>query len=186
VSAAPLVRQTGTDCGSEAVPETFRLAMRQLASTVTVITASANGIEAAMTATSVCSVSVEPPQVLVCVNRGGRTHELIVASGRFAVNVLTPQHSGLARHYSAANRSVGRLTLGRWLRSSASPPLLADALVAFGCEVEQEVTAATHTVFIGRLVHLSYREAQPLIYRHGAFGQFSEIQPETAHDVLDY
>jgi flavin reductase (NADH) len=160
--------------------------MRQLASTVTVITASGNGQEAGMTATSVCSVSVEPPQVLVCINRSGRTHELIVASRQFAVNVLSPQHSSLARHYSAANRTAAKLTLGRWLRSSMGPPLLADAPVSFGCEVQHEMCAATHTVFIGRVVHLSYREAQPLIYRHGAFGQFSELLPDAGHDVLDY
>jgi flavin reductase (NADH) len=139
-----------------------------------------------MTATSVCSVSVDPPQMLVCVNRTGRTHELIAASQRFAINLLSPQHAGIARHYSAPNRTAARLNLGRWLRSSNGPPLLADALVSFGCEVQQQIPAATHTVFIGRVVLLSPRDAEPLIYRHGAFGHFTELLPEAPHDVLDY
>jgi flavin reductase (DIM6/NTAB) family NADH-FMN oxidoreductase RutF len=184
VSAAPLMQQSGT--ASEATSTAFRAAMRQLASTVTVITASADGVEAGMTASSICSVSVDPPQMLVCVNRGGRTHELISASQRFAINLLSPQHASIARHYSAPNRTSARLTLGRWLRSSSGPPVLADALVSFGCEVQQEIPAATHTVFIGRVLQLSMRNAEPLMYRHGAFGQFIELLPEAPHDILDY
>jgi flavin reductase (DIM6/NTAB) family NADH-FMN oxidoreductase RutF len=185
MSVARLV-QRSDGSQADAVPEAFRAAMRQLAGTVTLITASANGVEAGMTATSVCSVSVEPPQMLVCVNRAGRTHELITASRRFAINVLAPQHIAIARHYSSANRTATRLTLGRWLRSSMEPPLLADALVSYGCEVQQEMAAATHTVFIGRVLRLSVRNAEPLVYRHGAFGHFMELLPEAPHDVLDY
>src|SRR5687767_16000715 len=120
-------------------PDAFRLAMRELAGTVTVVTATSQADEAAMTATSVCSVSVEPPQLLACVHRGGRTHALILASRKFAVNVLSPQHTDLARHYSAAGRTGEVLMRGRWLRNSDRPPLLADALAAFSCEVLQAV-----------------------------------------------
>jgi flavin reductase len=116
---------------------------------------------------------------------------LIAASNRFAVNVLSPQQGDLARHYSMAIRSTairagGCLTLGRWLRSSGRPPLLAEALVAFDCEVQQAVECATHTVFIGRVAFLAYRAAEPLVYRHGTFGRFAEMLPETPDDVLDY
>lgn len=185
-AATPLRSLTGVQDPVQLSADDFRLAMRQLASTVTLITASAGSVEAAMTATSVCSVSVQPPQLLACVNRGGRTHELIAASHRFAVNVLSAQQGDLARHYSAANRAGSRLTLGRWLRSSGRPPLLAEALVAFNCEVQQAVECATHTVFIGRIAFLACRTAEPLVYRHGTFGRFAEILAETPDDVLDY
>jgi flavin reductase (NADH) len=174
-------------CASADSPaDAFRIAMRELAGTVTVVTATAGADEAAMTATSVCSVSAEPPQLLACVHRGGRTHTLIAASGKFAINVLSPQHADLARHYSAAGRTGGLLMRGRWLRSSERPPLLADALAAFGCEVVQAVDAGTHTVFIGRVVYLTCRGTHPLIYRQGAFGRFVEMAPELPHEILDY
>ena len=171
---------------AESPPDAFRLAMRELAGTVTVVTASSQADEAAMTATSVCSVSVEPPQLLACVHRGGRTHALIAASRKFGINVLSPQHAELARHYSAAGRTSGLLTRGRWLRNSERPPLLADALAAFSCEVAQAIDAGTHTVFIGRVVYLTCRGTHPLIYRQGAFGRFAEMTPDLSYEILDY
>ena len=62
---------------------------------------------------------------------------------------------------------------GRWLRNSERPPLLADALVAFSCEVVQEMDAGTHTVFVGRVVYLTCRGTQPLIYRQGMLSDAS-------------
>lgn len=167
-------------------PDAFRLAMRELAGTVTVVTATSHTDEAAMTATSVCSVSAEPPQLLACIHRGGRTHALIAASRKFAINVLSPQHADLARHYSAAGRTGGMLVRGRWLRNSERPPLLADALVAFSCEVVQEIDAGTHTVFVGRVVYLTCRGTHPLIYRQGMFGRFAEMTSDLSHETLDY
>jgi flavin reductase (DIM6/NTAB) family NADH-FMN oxidoreductase RutF len=164
----------------------FRTAMRQLAGTVTVVTSSECGIEVAMTATSVCSVSVQPAQLLVCINRGGRTHELITRSRKFAVNVLAAEQAELARYYSAPDRAAGRLMLGRWLRSSFGPPLLADAAVTFTCETLQAVQAGTHTIFIGLVLNVQHEATMPLLYRCGAFGQFVESAPQSLLDVLDY
>ena len=66
----------------------FIAGMRRLAAGVTIVTASQGELRAGLTATSVCSLTAEPPRLLACVHREADAHDMILASGRFAVNVL--------------------------------------------------------------------------------------------------
>ena len=73
--------------------------MRRLAAGVTIVTARLGEVRAGLTATSVCSLTADPPGLLACVHREADAHALILESGRFAVNVLTPGASGAVRPF---------------------------------------------------------------------------------------
>lgn len=129
----------------------FRSGMALLGGACTIITAQHNGERAGLTATAVCSVSAEPPRLLVCVNRNVWAHDLICASGTLGVNVLAPRHESLARRFAGMVGGVTgseRFLEGDWTTGDAGAPLLRDALVHFECTVAEATASGTHSLFL--------------------------------------
>lgn len=153
--------------------DAFRTAMRELAAGVTVVTATGPGGPRGLTATAVCSVSAEPPTLLVCVNRATEGHAAILASGAFCVNVTAHEHRPLAEHFAGRGglRGAERFAHGAWRSLVTGAPVLDDAIAAFDCRVVQALDWGTHTVFLGAVAatHASAPERPALVYRGGAF-----------------
>lgn len=155
-------------------PEAFKEGMRRLAAGVTIITTLHEGERSGLTATAVTSLSADPPQVLVCVNRRAGAHDLIHRGSRMCVNVLCHAHKGLASRFAGLRGVHGpaRFNAGRWTTLKTGAPVLEDALVSFDCVVTERVQASTHTIFIGRVVDVRTRpKAKPLIYAAGAYAR---------------
>jgi len=118
-----------------AVPQTsdYRSAMRRVPAAVTVVTAAANhGRRHGLTVTAVSSVSAQPPQLLVCIDRETRSAAAISAAGHFGVNYLDSIHVELAAVFAApAVDHEERFRLARWADSPNGTPLLQDAILAF-------------------------------------------------------
>jgi flavin reductase (DIM6/NTAB) family NADH-FMN oxidoreductase RutF len=153
--------------------ERFIEGMRQLAAGVTLVTTRHRGRRAGLTATSVCSVSADPPLLLVCVNRLADAHDLIRDSGSFCVNVLAKQHRALAEIFSGAGGVVGedRFARGRWSALATGAPVLDGCLAAFDCTVANTVPAGTHSIFIGATRAVTVLpDLEPLIYVEGTYG----------------
>ena len=83
----------------------FKEGMRHLAASVTVITVAQNNKKDGLTATAACSVSAEPPQLLVCVNREAGAHDLIQEEGVFGVNVLARDQEDIAKRFAGIDGS---------------------------------------------------------------------------------
>jgi len=148
----------------------FRAAMRRFTSTVTVITTGQAGQRHGMTATAVSSVSMDPPSLLVCVNRGGRLFELLESCERFCVNVLHAEHVAVSRIF-AEPHSEDRFNHGKWLNSGHGVPYLGDAQVAIFCAKSLIVPYGSHSVFFGNLEDIRLRDdIAPLLYQNGAYG----------------
>ena len=144
--------------------------MRQIPAAVTVVTTSAHGVRHGLTVTAVASVSADPPQVLVCVNRAARSAAAISAAGRFGVNYLDAEHVELAEVFAAPTGDhEDRFRRARWSDSPAGTPLLQDALVAFDCIVVNEIHSGTHVIFIGQVTDVRCREGRALIYQCAGF-----------------
>ncbi len=94
----------------------FKQAMRHLAGGVTIIATEHKGCRAGLAATAVCSVSADPPTLLVCINSGASAHNSIRASGRFSVNLLATGQNGVARCFSGETGLKGeeRFAVGEW------------------------------------------------------------------------
>ena len=153
-------------------PELFRQGMRCLAAGVTIITTAERSRPSGLTATAVCSLSLDPPQLLVCISRRAGAHDAMARSARFCVNVLSRGQWRLAARFSGQNGGFGaeRFKAGKWTTLKTGAPALVDALAAFDCLVTERVDASTHTIFIGRVVDLELRpKGKPLLYASGGY-----------------
>lgn len=147
----------------------FRAGMARISGACTIITAGHQGDRAGLTATAVCSVSAEPPRMLVCVNRNVRAHQVIVASQRLGVNVLDVEHEGLAKRFAGMVQGVmgsDRFLEGDWVDSANGVPLLRGALVSFEGRVIEETISGTHSIFLCEVtgVSTSDSDASALVY----------------------
>ncbi|MEA2779069.1 MAG: flavin reductase [Rhodospirillaceae bacterium] len=150
----------------------FRAAMRQQASSVAVVAAGQGDARRGLTATSVCSLSTDPPMVIACIDRRTDGHRAIVAHGRFCINLLSAGQADVAGCFAGRGdlRGADRFRVGAWSTLVTGAPVLEGASVAIDCDVVNAIDQATHTIFIGgvRGVKLSPWDAA-LVYCDGAF-----------------
>jgi flavin reductase (DIM6/NTAB) family NADH-FMN oxidoreductase RutF len=146
----------------------FIAGMRRLAGGVTIVTSRLGEIRAGLTATSVCSLTAEPPRLVACIHRDADAHGLIFESRLFAVNLLTPAHHDLSEHFGGRDGSHGpaRFTSGRWRAGHTGMPVLSDAAAVFECRLVEAVRASTHSIFIGEVEAASFAEAAPALVYH--------------------
>jgi flavin reductase len=128
---------------------TFRNAMSRLGAAVNLITSDGSAGRHGLTASAVCSVSDDPPTVLVCINRRSASNSLLKANGVLCVNVLAARHAALSRHFADRNSSGSdRFTdESLWSRLSTGAPVLNDASVALDCRITSVSEVGTHSVF---------------------------------------
>jgi flavin reductase (DIM6/NTAB) family NADH-FMN oxidoreductase RutF len=146
----------------------YRSAIARFATGVTVITTATESGPTGMTASAVCSLSLDPLLILVCIGNGLPTRSALAASGRFAVNVLGEGDEELATRF--ASRGVDRFA-GLNCAEVAGVPVLADAIAHFVCDVTEAVPGGDHSIFIGRVItcdHVPWRK--PLVYFASEFG----------------
>lgn len=149
----------------------FRRILGHLPSGVTVVTAS-DGAPCGLTASAVTSVSLEPPLVLVCVDRSADTHACIEQAGAFAVNVLDERAEGLARRFAEYER--GRKFSGVAYRTETTgAPVLERALAWVDCRVKARYGGGDHSIFLGEVVAGDADEGAPLLYFRGGYGRLS-------------
>lgn len=153
-------------------PSVFRQIVGHFMSGVTVVTTSYGGERFGVTVSAVSSVSLEPPTLLICLNRGLATADAVAASGRFAVNILAEDHAQLATQFATRHPDKFRGTTV--IDGEHGMPVLGDALAYFECRVDDMVAATTHTVFIGRVHSAHANTGRPLAYFRGSFGRFEE------------
>jgi flavin reductase len=147
--------------------ERFKLVMRNIASSVAVITVEHEGRKHGMTATAVCSVSTAPPTILIVVNRSARSHSIISEVRKFTVNILAVHQAKLGGRFSEQHPSpfdgVGH-TAG-----ICGGPVLEDAAAYLECETEAEIQAGSHTIFIGVVMGGDATKSPPLLYHNGEY-----------------
>jgi flavin reductase (DIM6/NTAB) family NADH-FMN oxidoreductase RutF len=158
--------------------DSFRAGMRHLAAGVCVITTAAVGNKrSGLTATAVCSVSADPPTLLVSINSASGTCAAIRATGHFAVNLLSVQDREVARRFASPIPPEDRFAGGAWDILVTGSPALASAVAVFDCNVGRVVEVATHTILIGAIeaVRISQSDERPLLHAHAAFASLSPI-----------
>jgi flavin reductase (DIM6/NTAB) family NADH-FMN oxidoreductase RutF len=135
----------------------FRNAMRQLTGGVSVITAGRGKDISGMTVTSVSSLSVDPPSLIVSLNRESSSWPLVKRYGFFGVNILTSDQIDIAERFTGRGglKGADRFTGARWTTRASGVPLLADALSAIDCEVEDVVERHSHAIVIGRVLDVA-------------------------------
>jgi flavin reductase (DIM6/NTAB) family NADH-FMN oxidoreductase RutF len=149
----------------------FKLAMRRLAATVTIVsTGDAEGYHG-LAATAVTSVSTEPPAVLACVNRSASPSEMLLKRKRFAINILHAENADLVPIFSGKLKGHERFNHGVWTHLD-HVPVLVHAQAVLVCSLAQTTVFGTHTILIGSVEAVRIREdIDPLIYQDGYLGK---------------
>jgi flavin reductase (DIM6/NTAB) family NADH-FMN oxidoreductase RutF len=131
----------------------FRGAMRALAGGVSVITVGRGSDISGMTVTSVSSLSVEPPTLIVSVNRQSSSWPLLQRYGAFGVNILTAEQLDIAERFSGKDglKGAARFNGAQWVTRATGVPLLVDSLASIDCEVEEVIERHSHVIVIGRV-----------------------------------
>jgi flavin reductase (DIM6/NTAB) family NADH-FMN oxidoreductase RutF len=152
--------------------DAFRGAMRHLAGGVSVITVGRGKDITGMTVTSVSSLSVDPPTLIVSINRDSSSWPLLQRHGFFGVNILTADQLEIAERFAGKGglKGADRFAGAQWITRASGVPLLVGALAAIDCEVEDIVERHSHAIVIGRVLdmQLSSRTAA-LAYWQGQY-----------------
>ena len=150
--------------------EDFRQAMRRVASTVNVISLCVDGQPMGITATAVSSISMDPPSLLICINRAAAVHAPLESVAWFGVNVLHREQEEIARIFADRRYHAMRFSSG-WHMDCDRPPRLADAQASILCRRIDHHQFGTHSIFIGVVENIAYRaDVDPLVYLNGRYG----------------
>ncbi len=153
--------------------DTFKEAMSRFASGVTVVTTREGDTVHGFTASAFCSVSLEPPLVLVCVARTIRSHDMMARSGIFAVNILNANQRHLGERFAGLVPDVqDRFADLAYETATTGSPILPDVLAWLDCRVWASYDGGDHTIFVGEVVDAGVNEMRPpLLYFHRQWAQ---------------
>lgn len=153
--------------------EAHRGGMRHFAAGVSIITARNADARAGLTATAVCSVTADPPRLVVFVNKNVVASDLILRSGALCVNMLAGDQEEIARVFAGMNKEIhgeARFNYGTWIESVTGAPVLDGALTSFDCRVIKVFDESTHHAFLCEVLDTRERgDGESLIYLNGAF-----------------
>lgn len=168
-------------------PDEFREVISHFASGVTVITALHDGRAYGTTASAVSSLSLEPPMLLICMNKQSETGRAVAATGKFGVNILAANQVELAERFArkGGDKFAGvAVAAGKW-----GEPLFQDALATLECRVVEETSGGTHFVFLAEVESGTARGGTPLAYFRGEFGRLEltrgQLERRNSDDLAD-
>lgn len=146
--------------------QSFKNALAHWASGVTVVTTRVDDKPVGITASSLTSVSLDPPQILICVSRKLYTHQAIEQSGFFAVNILGADHLEWGMRFAGMIPELNDRFAGvETYTAVTGAPILADVLGWLDCRVRHAYDGGDHTIFIGEVVAAgATEERSPLLY----------------------
>ncbi|OIR17926.1 MAG: hypothetical protein BEU04_04785 [Marine Group III euryarchaeote CG-Bathy1] len=152
----------------------FKELMRRFAAGVTLVTFNENEKFGGLTVSSFCSLSMDPPLVLICIDRKIASHESLEKTDTFGVNICNSEQGKIA--WDFANSNIDKNELIKSLPHTLTElgtPLLEGCLAAMECKITQKYDGGDHTIFIGQVEEGTYDEnAEPLVYYGSGLGEF--------------
>jgi flavin reductase (DIM6/NTAB) family NADH-FMN oxidoreductase RutF len=145
----------------------FRHAMGTFSSGVAIIACGDGEARAGCTATSLTSLSLAPPTLIVSLARSSSTLARLQEEGAFSINLLAARHQALALRFSGHSGVHGsrRFDGAQWTTLSTGAPVLAEAIAAFDCLVEEVIERHSHAIVLGAVVSLKEGLEEPVLAR---------------------
>lgn len=151
--------------------EEFRAALGRFASGVTVVTTrDAKGELHGITVSAFCSVSLEPPMVLICIEKTAGSHPALEESAVFVVNVLREGEAEVSELFASSRPE--KFDLIKWTEGIEGVPVLDDALATLECRVKFSYHGGDHSIFVGDVENVTVADGKPLAYFRGQYGRF--------------
>ena len=150
--------------------DTFRSVLGRFSSGVTIVTArDAAGLDHGMTVSAFCSLSLQPPLVLVCIDHAASMHGLLLTHPRFGINILSSRQEAYSRRF--ADELSDRFDGIAYTRGESGVVLLEEALAHLECRVITHHDAGDHTLFVAEVDRAEPRDGRPLLYYRGGYAQ---------------
>ncbi len=156
--------------------ESFKQALSRWASGVTIVTSRAGDRIHGMTVSAFASVSLEPPLVLVCADKGSITHSVIAESHRFAANVLAADQGALSNRFADKRDEHRRFEGIEWKPGATGCPLLPGAVAHVDCRVTSAHDAGDHIIYVGTVEQVATTDDEPLLYFRGHYHRLGADQ----------
>ena len=154
----------------DAIGDLFRQSMRRLASAVSIVACECDEDWFGLSATSVTSLSMEPPSLLVCLNRSASLTPMLQRDKPFSVNLLDRRHQNVSNAFGSSSLRAERFRDGGWQLSERGVPVMAEAIASIECDVGKLVEYGSHIIVIGEVRHVRIGEGvDPLIYCNGKY-----------------
>lgn len=150
-------------------------AMRSMAGGVSVITAGRGEDRTGATVTSATALSMDPPTMIVNINKGSSSWPIISRYGHFCVNILSGEQQAVADRFAGVGgvKGAARYEGARWTTLVSGAPVLAEALAAIDCEVEEIIERHSHAIILGRALATLTGEGRSLVYANGGYRHFA-------------
>lgn len=163
---------------STEIAAALRVGLRALAKAVTVISCRHGSRRYAMTATAVNELSMDPPSMLICVNKAAALFTPLAEGADFCINILRASQAEISAICAGKVRGEARFEVGSWRDSPLGPPYLQEAQASFVCRNVSKVEFGTHGIFVGEVKQVYMREQKdPLVYMDGRYGEFACTYP---------
>jgi flavin reductase (DIM6/NTAB) family NADH-FMN oxidoreductase RutF len=153
----------------------MRDALRRYARAVVVVTCVHDGTRYAMAATACSELSLNPPSLLICINKSASIHSPLAGGAtRFCINILSSSHQTIAAFCSGKVKGEARFEEGDWAADDTGTPFLRDAQASFFCDLDGKLEYGTHVMFIGRIGSVvTHGPVDPLVYVNGKYSHSS-------------
>jgi flavin reductase (DIM6/NTAB) family NADH-FMN oxidoreductase RutF len=151
----------------------FKSSLSRFASSVTVVTTKdCEGNLHGLTVSAFCSVSMNPPLILVCIHKSTGSYSSFEESKAFVVNILKESQQQISNHF--ASHSDDKFSGQNYELNENGLPILADCLVNLECSLKHSYDGGDHTIFVGEIEKTTVRDGKPLIYSQGKYREIND------------
>lgn len=152
--------------------EEFRASLGRFASGVTVVTTKAgDGHLHGLTVSAFCSVSLNPPLILVCIEKKTGSYHAFQESNAFVVNVLSESQIDVSNHF--ASHLEDKFTGMEYAEGIEGIPVLKNCIVNLECRLAYSYDGGDHTIFVGHIEKTHVSDGEPLVYFHGNYREIN-------------
>jgi flavin reductase (DIM6/NTAB) family NADH-FMN oxidoreductase RutF len=156
-------------------PELIKQVNRRFVTGVTVVTTMDGDVPRGLAVNAFASVSLEPPTVMVCVQRTSSTHDCLFRAGHLAVNILSTDQLDVVQRF--ATKTPDKFAGLDWHPGPFGSPLLDRSSAQMEVQIRERLQASTHTVFICRVVEAHVTDRSPMVYSSGQFFDSGGLTP---------
>jgi len=124
-----------------------------------------------MTVASFASLSLDPPLVIICIERGVKTHDAIAAAGKFGVSILAQTQQDVSGRF--ASKKDDKFSGVAVRTGELGVPLIEGAICSLECRLYEQLPGGDHTIFVGEVLDAAFAEGAPLVYYRSGYRELS-------------
>ena len=156
-------------------PDLMKQVNRQFVTGVTVVTTMDGDVPRGLAVNAFASVSLEPPTVMVCVQRTSSTHDCLFRADHLAINILSTDQLDVVKRF--ATKSADKFAELVWRPGPFGSPYIDRSSAQMEVQIRERLQASTHTVFICRVVEAQVSDRSPMVYSAGQFFDSGALTP---------